>query len=83
MKTNPTQTKLKLLLLCVLSVSALNVFAASTDITEDTAESNKSYDDSDTTERAALNVTTEGVTYNCTNITLSATNNGYRQRRLC
>ncbi|MDR1305033.1 MAG: PEP-CTERM sorting domain-containing protein [Verrucomicrobiales bacterium] len=64
-----------LLLLCVLSVSALNVFAASTNITQDTTEADKSYDDSDTTTRSALNVTTSGVTYNGTDITLSATTN--------
>jgi hypothetical protein len=47
-------------------------------ITQDTAEADKSYDDSDTTTRAALNILTNGVTYSGTNITLSATNNSTR-----
>jgi hypothetical protein len=75
MNIKPIQAKLKLLLLGVLCASALNVFAASIDITEDTAESNKSYDDSDTTTQAALNVT-NGVTYNGTGIILTTTNAG-------
>ncbi|MDR1304907.1 MAG: right-handed parallel beta-helix repeat-containing protein [Verrucomicrobiales bacterium] len=69
-------TKLKsILLLSALSVSALNVsvFADNKVVTEDTTESNQSYNDSDPT-LPALRVTTEGVTYNGTNITLSATN---------
>jgi hypothetical protein len=70
-------TQLKLLLLCALSASALNVFAAHIDITQNTAETGASYDDSDTTTLAALNVTTDGVTYSGTNITLSATNHGF------
>ncbi|MDR1304064.1 MAG: PEP-CTERM sorting domain-containing protein [Verrucomicrobiales bacterium] len=76
MKMKLNQSKLKLILLCALSVSALNVFAASRDITENTTETGASYDDSDTTTQAALNVATSAVTYTGTNITLSATNNG-------
>jgi hypothetical protein len=65
-----------LLLLCVLSVSALNVFADNKVVTSSTTESNQSYDDSNTTTQAALNVSGNNITYTGTNITLSATNNG-------
>ncbi|MDR1305668.1 MAG: PEP-CTERM sorting domain-containing protein [Verrucomicrobiales bacterium] len=67
--------KLTLLILCALSASALNVLAENKIVTSSTAESNQTYNDSDLT-LSALNVTTNGVTYSGTNITLSATNNG-------
>ncbi|MDR1146023.1 MAG: PEP-CTERM sorting domain-containing protein, partial [Verrucomicrobiales bacterium] len=74
MKMKLNQSKLKLILLCALSVSALNVFADNKIITSSTIETGASYNDSDPN-LAALNVTTNGVTYSGTNITLSATNN--------
>ncbi|MDR1305060.1 MAG: PEP-CTERM sorting domain-containing protein [Verrucomicrobiales bacterium] len=76
MKMKLNQSKLKLLLLGVLSVSALNVFADNKIITSSTIETGASYNDSDPN-LAALNVTTNGVTYSGTNITLSATSNDY------
>ncbi|MDR1192042.1 MAG: right-handed parallel beta-helix repeat-containing protein [Verrucomicrobiales bacterium] len=71
-------SKLTLILTFIgtLGGSALNVFAASTDITENTTETGAFYDDSDTDSRAALNVTTGGVTYTGTNITINTTNGG-------
>ncbi|MDR1145525.1 MAG: PEP-CTERM sorting domain-containing protein [Verrucomicrobiales bacterium] len=68
-------TKLKsILLLCALSVSALNVFADNKVVTSSTTESNQSYNDSDPT-KGALNVIGTGVAYNGTDITLSGSNN--------
>jgi hypothetical protein len=69
------KSKLKQLLLCVLSVSALNfsAFAENAIITSSTTEANESYNDSDPA-WGALNVTGNGVVYDGTNITLSATN---------
>ncbi|MDR1145534.1 MAG: PEP-CTERM sorting domain-containing protein [Verrucomicrobiales bacterium] len=68
--------KLTLLILCALSVSALNVFAENKVVDNTTGnltESDQSYDDSTTSTLAALNVVGD-VTYSGTNITLSATN---------
>ncbi|MDR1145479.1 MAG: PEP-CTERM sorting domain-containing protein [Verrucomicrobiales bacterium] len=76
MKTPILKTLTRILTLCALSASALNVFATSKVVTSSTTETGASYDDSDTTTQAALNVTTNGVTYTGTNITLSATNHG-------
>ncbi|MDR1146024.1 MAG: PEP-CTERM sorting domain-containing protein, partial [Verrucomicrobiales bacterium] len=75
MKLKLNQSKLKLILLCALSASALNVFADNKVVTSSTTESNQSYNDSDPT-LEALNVATSAVTYTGTNIILSTTNNG-------
>jgi hypothetical protein len=73
MKTNPTQAKLKQLLLGVLCASALNfsAFAQNAVITSSTTESGRSYQG--VADNAALNVSVGGVTYNGTNIVLSNT----------